>query len=372
MKRILFVYTKAFNELHGGVQRVSLELGNALKSAGYTCFFYTTDFDGNSSFDGQIFWDRDYSNDRSGFILHLRRVLIELRISTVINQAALGGTLVSEIYDASRSLDIRIVSVIHNMIYGPLNTLGRISQIPGFSSCLRTLYTYKNRSKYLNIANYSDRVILLSEGNKREFEYITGIVDDNRFGYINNPVTIESNIRCQLKENVCLYVGRLNDSQKGIIEMLRVWKNVVNKEPRWDLIIIGEGPDRRKIERYIDKNSIPNVKLLGRMDPTPYYRISTFYLMTSRFEGWPLTLFEAMINKCIPVLYNSFPAANNIVSDRRDGYLINNNNRKEFIRTLLELMKCDEELNQISSNAQLKAKRFDTGALIKEWQKVLR
>jgi len=48
-------------------------------------------------------------------------------------------------------------------------------------------------------------------------------------------------------------------------------------------------------------------------------------MMTSRFEGWPMVLMEAMQMGVVPVVYNSFESLSDIVVDGENGYIIPNN-----------------------------------------------
>src|SRR5690606_30927743 len=85
--------------------------------------------------------------------------------------------------------------------------------------------------------------------------------------------------------------------QKGFDKLIEIWNQFV-KEYRipsgWKLQIIGQGEDQELLERLIKKYELKNVELVG---PTSniglYYSEASFLVMTSRFEGLPMTLIEA-------------------------------------------------------------------------------
>lgn len=92
--------------------------------------------------------------------------------------------------------------------------------------------------------------------------------------------------------------------------------------------------------------------------------------MTSDFEGFPMTLTEAMQFGCVPVVYNSFEAVADIVKSGVTGELVTPFKQKEFENKMRRLMSDSSYLNQLSANAFQYVKRYDVPNIINQWIKL--
>jgi glycosyltransferase involved in cell wall biosynthesis len=95
-----------------------------------------------------------------------------------------------------------------------------------------------------------------------------------------------------------LAVGRLHE-QKGFDMLLEAWNNVqrdnVQCTKDWTLRIVGEGPQRAALEQQIKDLHLTNVVLAGRVEKmVEEYDAASLFVLSSRYEGLPLALIEAM------------------------------------------------------------------------------
>ena len=93
--------------------------------------------------------------------------------------------------------------------------------------------------------------------------------------------------------------------------------------------------------------------------------------MTSIFEGFPLTLPEAMGNGVVPVVFNSFAAIPDIIDSDVNGILIPPFNKEIFINRLSALMQNRNEINRLAQNALKKAQEFSQSTIWAKWNKLL-
>ncbi len=98
---------------------------------------------------------------------------------------------------------------------------------------------------------------------------------------------------------------------------------------------------------------------------------SSCMLMMSRHEGLPMVLIEAQ--SCgIPVIsYDTETGPSEIVSDKKSGFIIKNNKKKEFLNAMMSFAENEELLQSFSRNAILQSKRFNVDEIIPQWEKVL-
>lgn len=97
------------------------------------------------------------------------------------------------------------------------------------------------------------------------------------------------------KPNTILAVGRLTH-EKSFHTLIKSFSKVVIKYPNWQLIIIGEGPEREKLENEVKKNGVQeNVSLIGAAGNVgDWYEFADIFVMSSVIEGFPNALVEAM------------------------------------------------------------------------------
>jgi len=92
-------------------------------------------------------------------------------------------------------------------------------------------------------------------------------------------------------------VGRLTDQKDQILLLKAI--NLIKSKLNVYLVIIGKGQNYKKLKKYIYDNSLHNqVKLLGyKKNPFQYIKQSDIFLLSSRYEGSPNVLVEALILK---------------------------------------------------------------------------
>lgn len=89
-----------------------------------------------------------------------------------------------------------------------------------------------------------------------------------------------------------VFVGRLEDQSKKVARAINLVKNIDNL----NLWIIGDGPDRKMYEDYVKENKLTSsVKFFGRKEnPYPYIKEADYVILTSDYEGFPVTYLEAI------------------------------------------------------------------------------
>lgn len=112
------------------------------------------------------------------------------------------------------------------------------------------------------------------------------------------------------------HVGRFNE-QKNHVFLLRVFQNIVIKEPNAVLLLVGDGTLRENIETYITKHDLgENVILAGiQSDVSPYYQAMDVFLFPSLYEGLPVTLVEAQTTGLPCVISDMVPCESILAPD---------------------------------------------------------
>src|SRR5207247_3601899 len=132
-------------------------------------------------------------------------------------------------------------------------------------------------------------------------------------------------------------VGRLAHV-KGFDVLLEAVALVRQAMPEFSLRIVGDGPERAALERLIsDLHLADSVELVGyKEDPTGHFEEAGLYLLSSRSEGIPLTLLEAMA--CgLPLVATAVGGVPEIVSDEKEGLLVRPEDPVALFRAILRL-----------------------------------
>ncbi|OOG15675.1 hypothetical protein BWD42_24300 [Sphingobacterium sp. CZ-UAM] len=148
------------------------------------------------------------------------------------------------------------------------------------------------------------------------------------------------------KENILLTVGRLGSYQKDTETLLKAFELANPKNLKLVLI----GPLDSGFQIYVQDyfKVKPHMKgkvefkgiINDREELMNHYRRSKFFVMTSRHEGFPLALLEAIANGCF-ILSTGFPAAKDVTENERYGYLFNVQDYEALAKLILKFDTCD-------------------------------
>lgn len=388
--RILFVNNIAFNPKFGGIERVTDVLTKSLINRGATVYYLS-----EASYKGQL----EYNLPAPSFGLddittserwrYVDNIIKDNRIRLIINQR---GQMESMSYLYGHK-GVQVISVLHSapkafikcelchiLKFNALKLTSRLRYLIKlilypliylYRLCLAIRY-FRRQFEYID--ENSAAIVLLSEKYKSDFRAILGKRETTRLFGIPNMNTFSSvQVECNTKDKVVLYVGRLNKEEKNPSRLLKIWKKIYNKFPEWRLIFVGEGEEREYLERYVDKYNMSRVTFTGvQSQVEDYYRIASIVCLTSNFEGWGLALTEGMQYGCVPMTFNNYKAASDIIDDGINGYLVSPYNLNEYAARLSRLMSDDAIRERMSQSAIEKVKKFDTDEIVDLWENLFR
>ncbi|MEW6989447.1 glycosyltransferase [Colwelliaceae bacterium 6441] len=201
--------------------------------------------------------------------------------------------------------------------------------------------TLKNTIRKISAAflyRLVSKVICVSDGIANNLKS-TIKLNDKQVGRIYNPV-IDQQISPLSQEtveysNYFVCVGRIH-YQKGYDLLLNIIQQAKVKDNNIQVVIIGDGPDRQMLEESIKEKELnDNVIIHGFTDnPYKYIRAAKGILMTSRWEGLPTVLVEAAYLKTQIISFDCRYGPSELTSKGRNGYLINENNEKDFVTAI--------------------------------------
>lgn len=185
-----------------------------------------------------------------------------------------------------------------------------------------------------------------------------GIIKNKKTKIIRNGIEYKSfdsgdvtNIRDKLKlplEKVIIISVARFSYQKNIEELLEIAKLFLSDKKHL-FLVIGDGEERNRIEELKEENKIENVLLLGPKENIDEYLFAAdIYLTTSRWEGLPYSLIEA-IRAGLPIVGTKVTGNIEVIKDKINGFLYEPGNieaAKEYISRIEEDSKLSENLSQ--------------------------
>lgn len=223
---------------------------------------------------------------------------------------------------------------------------------------------------------FSDKFTFLAPCFLKSYAALSGKNErDNKLDFVYNPLTYNTAITSkerEAKENIVLVVGRLSERHKKITRILEAWKHVeLDKNyDNWKLQIIGDGEDRKLYENIIQEDCLKRIEMLGFKQPLPYYKKAKVFLMTSAFEGFPMTLVEAQQNGVALLVMDSYASLHEIVDDGSNGLLVKDGDVAEFTEKLNILLKDEALRKRLADEGLQTCQRFTVGKVVDKWEMI--
>ncbi len=210
-----------------------------------------------------------------------------------------------------------------------------------------------------------DRLVVLTPNDREAWPELSNVVS------IPNPLSIEPSGRSPLTEKRVVVVGRYCH-EKGYDDLLKAWAEVQMLNSEWRLDTFGDG-ERSSYEKMMDALHIDRNRcaLHGRTKDVQYeYMNSSLAVCSSNYEGFGMSIVEAMACGVPVVSYDCPWGPRNIISDGMDGVLVENGDTHQLALVLAALMQKPEEIARLANNACTNVIRFKMDKVAESWKKL--
>lgn len=208
----------------------------------------------------------------------------------------------------------------------------------------------------------------------KEIRHINGIgMNTERF---SKKITEEqkSNLRKQLgikeKDIVFSYVAELNKNKNQIL-LIKTIEKLKEKIPNIKLLLVGDGICMKKYQNEVKKRNLKNnVIFLGKREDVPeILSITDIYVASSKREGLPLNIMEAMYME-IPVVATNNRGHKELIENDKTGILLKRNVIGEMLEKVEELIQNDKKIEYLKKSANLKVEKYILKNVLRKMQKV--
>ena len=161
--------------------------------------------------------------------------------------------------------------------------------------------------------------------------------------------------------------------QKRLTHAIGAWERVVAAVPGAHLDIYGDGSRRDALQALIDERGLGEAITLHGFDPRARDALwrSSAFLMTSVFEGYPLSTLESMARGCPVVSYDVKYGPREQISDGVDGFLVPEGDQEQLAQRVIELLTDADLSARMSAAAREKAHALGPDGVLARWAGVL-
>lgn len=206
---------------------------------------------------------------------------------------------------------------------------------------------------------------------KSDFNYAKWL---NKKVLINNPLNYDITTTQHNHEKCIIAIGpQKRWKAKGFDLLIQAWSKIDQTHPDWKLQFVGTNNDNyisNLTKSYRLENQVDFLGWTDEIDKT--LQTKSIYVLSSRREGFPCSLIEAMSQGCACVAFDCKTGPNEIITDGKSGLLARNGDVDDLAAKLKLLIE-DEELRQrLSAGAIEEVKRFDKELIMKQWDELIR
>lgn len=183
--------------------------------------------------------------------------------------------------------------------------------------------------------------------------------------------TLSPQETCTESRKIVLAVGRLGP-EKRFSRLIRSFAAIQASHPSWDLVILGEGPEKPLLESQRDQLGLAGrIFLPGRAGNVgAWYDRASVFAMTSEYEGFPNALLEAMAYGLPAISVNCDTGPRDIIRPNIDGILVPADDDGRFAEGLARLLDDAHLRLRFAARAQEVRDRYSEGKILGMWQAI--
>lgn len=202
------------------------------------------------------------------------------------------------------------------------------------------------------------------------------IVGTEAVTVIPNPVGEQCLHRSQSiikdKQHFVVAMGRM-DFQKGFDLLLRAFALCVERYPDWTLRLVGQGAEQQRLWNLSDQLGIKHAVRFEPVtkEPEKVFRESDLFVLSSRFEGFPMVLLEAMACGLPVVSFDCMSGPREMIRHDVDGLLVPPEDVDALAKAMAGLMGDERERRRLAERAVEVTDRFGLPRVMAMWSEVL-
>ena len=204
-------------------------------------------------------------------------------------------------------------------------------------------------------------------GIKREIKVIPNFIDIDKYAKKHN--LCQGNMLAQDDEKIIVHVSNFRPL-KRIIDVLKIFEKI-NQKINSKLIMVGDGPDKKKAKEFLRKNNLKNkVIFLGKTSEVDEILCSSdLFLLPSEKESFGLAALEAMALK-VPVISTNTGGLKDLNINGNSGYTSDIGDIDSMAKNAIKILSDDSLEKKYRNQAFENAKKYDIKTVIPLYEKI--
>ena len=184
------------------------------------------------------------------------------------------------------------------------------------------------------------------------------------------PIKENSNNR----QKIILAVGNLDRyHHKGFDNLIELIAPILKANPEWKLKIAGSGNSGHEIlQKLSEKFKISNQVIFTGFvsNISDIMRESSIFILSSRFEGLPMVLLEAMSQGMASIAYDCKTGPSDIITNGVNGFLIEDQDKESMQKKLQNLIDNDSLRNTFAKESIVSLDKYHISSIIKRYESI--
>jgi glycosyltransferase involved in cell wall biosynthesis len=359
--RDVFIVCNNVEEL-GGLQRWAHHIGHSLGMRGHRVHLIGVTHAGQVHDYGQdppytvtVLHERP-TPSRGGRARNARRSAIMRR----------GASRLSDLFATARPGGVIIAAQVWAMEWvARADTAG----MPVIGMSHESYEATKASSRYERVRRYFadvDRLLVLT-GEDADAWAFDGM---SNAGAMPNPLHVTPESAAALTDPVVVRLGRFSH-EKGQDMLLESWREVTGRHPSWRLRLYGSGPEEGALRRQVSELNLgASVEFPGpTSDLEGALTGASVFALSSREEGFPMAILEAMAYGLPTVAFDCAPGVRELITDDHDGLIVTPGNTTEFAAALDRLISDAGLRHRLGAAARESVRRYDLDTILDRWER---
>lgn len=244
---------------------------------------------------------------------------------------------------------------------------GKSSNTIGCEHFKYNLYSKPIRAIRCFIYSHFKKIVTLTDNDKNRF---AKHLSNNILCTIPNMVVVKDDINIDINSKIIIAVGRLH-TQKGFDMLIKAMKPVIKKHPDWILNIFGEGELKENLNTQINEYDLSsNVFLKGYTnDINSEFAKSAFFVLSSRYEGFPMVLVEAL-GLGVPSVAFDCPEGPSELLENGGGLLVEKENITKLTEAIDYMIEHPEYRRKCMNHKDYIRRNLSPDVIYNKWEKL--
>lgn len=206
-------------------------------------------------------------------------------------------------------------------------------------------------------------------------QYFAEFVKESKIVVIPNFVDLkkfDQFNRLRIPNKQILSIGRLS-FEKGHDLLIKAFASSKSRHQGWKLIIVGDGPLFQSYNRLIEQfDSRESIQLVGKKNNVLEYLFSSaFFVLPSRYEGFPNVLLEATATGLPCIAFNCGMGISEVVENGFNGLLADAEDYESLKECIDSLSENTELQRKFKGNAKIKVQEFEINKIMTLWNSLI-